>query len=64
MKASMNTPVKIPAPFSIRLQRRPMSSYSSPDGVVNPDLTVKGTSGLRVVDLSVIVSVSYIPLLR
>lgn len=38
-----------------------MSSYSSPDGVVNPDLTVKGTSGLRVVDLSVIVSVSYIP---
>ncbi len=35
-----------------------MSSYSSSDGVVNPDLTVKGTYGLRVVDLSVLVSVS------
>ncbi|KJA17033.1 GMC oxidoreductase [Hypholoma sublateritium FD-334 SS-4] len=35
-----------------------MSSYSSPDGVVNPDLTVKGTYGLRIVDLSVL---PYIP---
>ena len=33
-----------------------MSSQDSLDGVVNPDLTVKGTSGLRVVDLSVFVS--------
>ncbi|KJA13938.1 GMC oxidoreductase [Hypholoma sublateritium FD-334 SS-4] len=35
-----------------------MSSYSSKNGVVNPDLTVKGTYGLRVVDLSVL---PYIP---
>lgn len=36
-----------------------MTSYSSQDGVVNPDLTVKGTYGLRVVDLSVLVSVLF-----
>ncbi len=33
-----------------------MTSKNSLDGVVNPDLTVKGTSGLRIVDLSVFVS--------
>ena len=33
-----------------------MASASSSDGVVNPDLRVKGTSGLRVVDASVLVS--------
>ena len=33
-----------------------MTSQDSLDGVVNPDLTVKGASGLRVVDLSVFVS--------
>lgn len=33
-----------------------MASQDSLDGVVNPDLTVKGTSGLRIVDLSVFVS--------
>ncbi len=33
-----------------------MTSLTSSDGVVNPDLTVKGTSGLRVVDLSAFVS--------
>ena len=32
-----------------------MASYASKDGVVNPDLTVKGTEGLRIVDLSVVV---------
>ena len=34
-----------------------MTSFTSSNGVVNPDLTVKGTSGLRVVDLSAFVSV-------
>lgn len=33
-----------------------MTSQASADGVVNPDLTVKGTEGLRIVDLSVLVS--------
>ena len=33
-----------------------MASSTSTDGVVNPDLTVKGTAGLRIVDLSVFVS--------
>ena len=34
-----------------------MTSQDSLDGVVNPDLTVKGASGLRIVDLSVFVSI-------
>jgi len=33
-----------------------MSHWSSKNGVVNPDLTVKGTDGLRIVDASVFVS--------
>lgn len=33
-----------------------MSATDSTSGVVNPDLTVKNTAGLRVVDASVIVS--------
>jgi len=33
-----------------------MSSPKASNGVVNPDLTVKGTEGLRVVDASVFVS--------
>ncbi len=33
-----------------------MASNTTTDGVVNPDLTVKGTAGLRIVDLSVFVS--------
>ena len=33
-----------------------MASASSDNGVVNPDLTVKGAEGLRVVDASVFVS--------
>lgn len=33
-----------------------MAKASSSDGVVNPDLTVKGADGLRVVDASVFVS--------
>ncbi|KAG1801876.1 aryl-alcohol oxidase-like protein [Suillus variegatus] len=35
-----------------------MTSYSNQDGVVNPDLLVKGSSGLRIVDASVL---PYIP---
>ncbi|KAG2107386.1 aryl-alcohol oxidase-like protein [Suillus discolor] len=35
-----------------------MTSYSNQDGVVNPDLLVKGASGLRIVDASVL---PYIP---
>lgn len=35
-----------------------MTSYSNQDGVVNPDLLVKGSSGLRIVDASVLVSLS------
>lgn len=35
-----------------------MTSYSNQDGVVNPDLLVKGCSGLRIVDASVL---PYIP---
>lgn len=34
-----------------------MTSKNSAKGVVNPDLTVKGAEGLRIVDLSVVVSV-------
>lgn len=33
-----------------------MSPYNAPHGVTNPDLTVKGTKGLRVVDASIFVS--------
>ena len=33
----------------------PMAPYNSTDGVVNPDFTVKGTVGLRIVDASVFV---------
>jgi choline dehydrogenase len=33
-----------------------MTSYSNKSGVVNPDLIVKGCSGLRIVDASVLVS--------
>lgn len=33
-----------------------MAPWNSTDGVLNPDLTVKGTIGLRVVDLSAFVS--------
>ena len=33
-----------------------MSPWNASYGVVNPDLTVKGTKGLRVVDASVLVS--------
>lgn len=33
-----------------------MSQLSSTNGVVNPDLTVKGTDGLRIVDASIFVS--------
>jgi len=32
-----------------------MTAKNSTDGVLNPDLTVKGTSGLRVVDASAFV---------
>ena len=32
-----------------------MAPKNSPNGVVNPDLTVKGISGLRIVDASVLV---------
>ena len=34
-----------------------MSSFTSKNGVTNPDLTVKGTFGLRIVDLSVLASI-------
>jgi choline dehydrogenase-like flavoprotein len=34
-----------------------MTSKDSANGVVNPDFTVKGAEGLRIVDLSVVVSV-------
>lgn len=34
-----------------------MASFTSSAGVVNPDLTVKGTSNLRIVDGSVFVSI-------
>lgn len=33
-----------------------MTSFTSKNGVTNPDLTVKGTLGLRIVDLSVLAS--------
>lgn len=33
-----------------------MAPFNSTNGVVNPDFTVKGTEGLRIVDLSVVVS--------
>lgn len=36
-----------------------MASRASSKGVVNPDLTVKGTIGLRIVDLSVLVSFAH-----
>ena len=35
-----------------------MSSPKSTSGVVNPDLTVKGTDGLRIVDASVFVGLA------
>ncbi len=38
-----------------------MTSQDSLDGVVNPDLTVIGASGLRIVDLSVFVSIFSVP---
>lgn len=39
-----------------------MASRDSPtEGVVNPDLTVKGTHGLRVIDASIFVSPPYQP---
>ncbi len=34
-----------------------MSPFTSKKGVTNPDLTVKGTLGLRIVDLSVLASI-------
>ncbi len=34
-----------------------MSPFTSEKGVTNPDLTVKGTLGLRIVDLSVLASI-------
>lgn len=36
-----------------------MSPANSKTGVTNPDLTVKGTTGLRIVDASVIVSLAF-----
>lgn len=41
-----------------------MSSQTAKTGVVNPDLTVKGTVGLRIVDASVFVSLSLEPNIR
>lgn len=41
-----------------------MAKTSSNDGVVNPDLTVKGADGLRIVDASVFVSFIICYLLR
>lgn len=39
-----------------------MASRDSPtEGVVNPDLTVKGTHGLRVIDASIFVSPHFQP---
>jgi len=34
-----------------------MSSWDSKEGVLNPDLTVKGVHGLRVIDASIFVRI-------
>ena len=36
-----------------------LSAKATGGGVVNPDLTVKGTAGLRIIDASVMVSLYY-----
>ncbi len=41
-----------------------MTSEASKNGVVNPDFTVKGADGLRIVDLSVFVSLQSAPKTR